>query len=200
MECREFLQRKDIGYVASFDPNDDLLVQKFMNRANIQEYRVQHLIDKFDRFYDDHKPKIYGKPFEPIKMTKKGNKLVNQGLIALAEMQVGKRTRIFDYYVIGENSQTVSIQDQGLIDQCAITRITTSGGNIIQRQSTVFYSVFFDRFIPDCTVRETGIVDSELGNSKLLLRTVLPNTVDQIPHRQSFDTIFVAHVVYSGSV
>lgn len=201
MEVREFLLKRDIGYAATFDLKDAELVQKFMNRINIQEYRVQSLYDKFDRFYDDHKPKIYGKPFEPTQMAKSGNKLVNEGLIALAEFQVGKRTRQFNHYVIGEDDTTVSVTDDHLYDEVSGGRVNIpqSGGNFIQRQSTIFYAVFFSKTVVDCTVKETGIVDAMTQTSdRMLLRTILPSPY--IKHAKNFDTIFVGHIIYSGSI
>ena len=200
MEVREFVIRRDIGYIASFDPKDAELVQKFMDRINIQEYRIQSLFDKLDRVYDDHKVNLYGKPFEPINMAKSGNKIVNEGLVALAAYQVGKRTKRFDFYAIGESSQAVNIRDDHLYDEVTRLRISDGGGTFIQRQSTIFYSLFFPKTLQDCTVSETGIVDSgDPVNDTMLLRTVVP-TIDRIPHKKNFDLVFVAHVIFSGSV
>lgn len=200
MEERSYVVRRDIGYGASFDLKDAELVKRYQARCNIQEYRIQSLFDKFDRFYDDHKPKIYGKPFEPIQMAKSGNKLVNEGLIALAEFQVGKRTKQFNYYVIGDDDTTVSVTDDHLFGECARVHIPTAGGTFIQRQSTIFYSTFFAKTIADCDVKETGIVDaSTQATDKMLLRTVFPLN-QEIRHRKNFDTTFVAHIIFSGSV
>lgn len=194
IECREFLQRKDKCYVATFEPKDAIEFQKHMLKVNSDgRYGVNPLLKKLDRVYNDQTTDI-----EPIKVGISGNKLVNTGLVALSEMQVGKRTRLFDYYAIGESEQPVNIRDLSLYEEVSRLRIPSAGGNFIQRQSTIFYSIFFPKTTNDCTVRETGIYDSSSGG-KLLLRTVLP-TLDNIPHKKNFDTIFVAHIIYSGSV
>ncbi len=195
MYCREFLQRKDIGYVASFEPRYADIAQAHMDRINFG-YSPRPFFKILDKIWDDHR----NQEFEVIKLAKSGNKLVNEGLIALAEMQAGKRTKTFDYYVIGESNQGVSIRDDHLYDECARIRIPDAGGTFIQRQSTVFYSVFFPKTIPSCEVSETAIVDADKqATDKMLLRTVLPE-VDNIPHKKDFDTVFVAHVIFSGSV
>ena len=196
VEFREMMIRRDIGYVASFEPKDAEVFQKHMYLCNIDNrYSVNPMLKKLDRVYNDQTTDI-----EPIKVGKSGNKLVNEGLIALAEFQVGKRTRQFNYYGIGESSQAVNIKDDHLYEEVSRLRIPDAGGTFIQRQSTVFYSVFFPKTTPDCEVAETGIMDAKnQSEDRMLLRTVLQGP-DQIPHEKDFDTIFVAHVIYSGSV
>jgi|SRR6187431_1250971 len=199
MQIREFLQRKDIGYAALFEPKDAQVVQKYMDLINIGRVQPEHLTKKFDRFYNDQTVTIQDKPFEPLAVGISGNKLVTEGLIALAEFAVGKRTKTFEYYAIGESDQGVSIRDDRLYDHHSRVRVTSVGGTFIQRQSTIFYSVFFPKTTSDCTVRETGIFDSSSeSNDKMLLRTVLPEK-DQIKHFKNRTTIFVAHIIYSGS-
>lgn len=201
VEFREMLLRRDIGYVASFEPKDAEIVQRYMDLINLGQRSPRYLLRKFDKIYDDHRNVLLqDKPIEPIKLGKSGNKLVNEGLIALAEFQVGKRTRQFNYYGIGESSQDVNIRDDALLEPVSRLRIPDAGGTFQNRQSTIFYSIFFPKTTPDCTVRETAIFDSgATTNDKMLLRTTLQGP-DQIPHKKDFDTIFVAHVIFSGSV
>ncbi len=199
LQIREFIQRKDIGYVALFEPKDAQVVQKYMDLINIGRVQPEHLTKKFDRFYNDQTVTIHDKPFEPIQVAISGNKIVNEGLIALAEFAIGKRTKRFEYYAIGESDQGVSVRDDKLYDHHSRLRISDAGGTFIQRQSTIYYSLFFPKTTNDCTVRETGIFDSSSeSNDKMLLRTVLPEQ-DQMKHIKNRTTIFVAHIIYSGS-
>ena len=200
MEWRQSVIYKDKAYAAIFDPKDAELVQKYMDFIRRNEYLVENLYDKLDRYHNDQTVTLYDKPFEPIDFFKGGNKLVNEGLIALAEFQVGKRTRQFTYYVIGDDNTSVSPTDDHLYGECARAHIPASGGTFVQRQSTIYYSLFFSKTIPDCKVAETGIVDtSSQSTDRMLLRTVLPDA-DVMNHKKNFDSIFVGHVIYSGSV
>lgn len=196
MQYRSKIMRKDIGYLATFDDKEAAIVQTEMDRINAG-YSFRGLTDVLDRCWNDHR----NLAFEPIKLTKQGNKLVNEGLIALAEMQVGKRTRRFDYYVIGEGTTPVNIRDDTLDDEHSRVRIPDAGGTFVQKQSTIFYSVFFNKGIPDGTISESAIVDAkDTVADRMLLRTVIPNAADYIPHFKTFDTVFMAHLVFSGSV
>lgn len=195
--CREFLQRKDIAYAASFEPKDAERVQNEMNKIDHTHGDPKSFFKQFDKVYDDHRLAN----FEPIKVLKAGNKLLNEGLIALAEMQMGRRTKIFSVYGIGEGTTPVNIRQFGLVNQVGPRLdIRQNGGTITNRQSTCYYSVFFPKTTDTCTISETAIFDKLLPqDDRVLLRTLFPNG-DYLEHRKDRDTIFVAHIIYSGSV
>lgn len=196
LEIREYLHRKDIGYVASFDPSDTEFIKKQQFLVNVGVLDVKYFFNQFERFWNDQTTPN----FEPRKVGKSGNKLVNEGLTALAEMQVGARSKTFGVYAIGEGAQAVSPRDDALYDEVARLDIKGNGGTIRNRGSTVYYSLFFPKTIADFDVKETAILDSlSESDDTMLLRTVLP-TAEIIEHDKDFDDIFVGHIIYSGSV
>lgn len=196
MKFREALIRKDIGYVASFEPKDSDIIKKQMRLVQLGILDPKIFFDQFERFRNDQTTPN----FEPRKVGKSGNKLVNEGLTALAEMQVGLRTKTFGVYAIGEGAQAVSPRDDELYDEVSRLNILQNGGTVRNRGSTCYYSLFFPKTIDDFTVRETAILDSlVVTNDTMLLRTVLP-AAEVVEHDQDFDDIFVGHIIYSGSV
>lgn len=195
-EVREFLQRKDIAYAAAFDPKDTYLVKKDMQLVQAGIYDPEYFFNKFERFWNDQTTVN----FEPLQVGRSGNKLVNEGLIALAEMQAGKRQKIFNIYAIGKGKTAVSIKDDALVDEITRLEIVPNGGTLLNRGSTMYYSLFFPKTIADVDVSETAILDSLVNTADtMLLRTVFP-TAEIIEHDKDFDDIFVGHIIYSGSV
>ena len=194
MQVRDYLQRKDIGYVATFEPKDSLLIKKSMQLMNLGYIDPKQFFKQFDRSYYDKTCDI-----DPIQVSRSGNKLVNEGLTALAEMMVGARTKTFNIYAIGQGNKTVTPKDDRLDDEVARLNITDNGGTIRQRGSTVYYSLFFPKTIADFDVKETAILDGLIDtDDKMLLRTVLPSG-EVIEHDKDIDDIFVGHIIYSGS-
>jgi hypothetical protein len=196
LDVREFIQRKDIGYAASFEPQDSEFIKKQQLLVNLGVLSPKEFFSQFERHYNDQTTPN----FEPIQLGKSGNKLTNEGLTALAEMQVGKRQKIFGVYSIGEGTVSTNVRDTELVDEITRIDIIDNAGTILNRGSTTYYSVFFPKTISTITVGETAILDSlDSTSDVMLLRTVFPEA-DRVTHTINFDEIFVGHVIYSGSV
>ena len=197
---RSKIVRKDIGYAAIFSDYDTIQIKKEMELVQLGIRNPFTFFNRFDRYYDDQT--VYlgkGKFFEPEQMTKKGNKLVNEGLTSLAQCQVGTSSTIFNVYAIGSGEESVSIRNDVLSNEISRLKILDNGGTLLSRGSTVFYSLFFPKTIATVNVSETAILNSLIPDQDLmLLRTKFP-TGDYIQHTININDIFVGHVIYSGS-
>jgi len=195
-KVREFLCRKDIAYAAAFDPKDTYVIKKDMKLVQLGRKSPKTFFKNFERYYNDQTTPN----FEPLKLGRSGNKLVNEGLTQLAASQVGKSSRVFNVYAIGKGEAAVNIRNDALTDEITRINILDNAGTLINRGTTCYYSVFFPKTISDVTVKETAILDSLIQSEDLmLLRTLFP-PADQIPHVKDRDDIFVGHIIYSGSV
>lgn len=196
IDVREKLIRKDIAYAAIFDERDVPFVKKQQTMMNLGLLNPEEFYGQFERYYQDKSVES----FEPLEIGKSGNKLVNEGLIALAEMQVGKRSKTFGVYAIGEGTASVNIRDDALNDEVSRLDIIQNGGTIMNRGSTCYYSLFFPKTTASVVVTETAILDSlNTSTDTMLLRTLFP-VADRITHTVNLDEIFVGHIIYSGSI
>ena len=195
IEFREALIRRDIAYGAVFDPNDVPRLKIIHKLIQLGQVHPMAYLGQLDRVYNDQTSVL-----EPLEVTITGNKIVNEGLEALAACMVGERSQMFGMYAIGTGTTDVSIRDDALDDELSRVDIIDEGGFVINRGTTCFFSVFFPKTIPNAVVSETAILDSmDTADDTMLLRTKFP-TNEYLTHTKNLDNISVAHVIFSGSV
>ncbi len=202
IEERHAILYKDIAFGALFDPKDTFAYKKFHKKIQREDVHPNAWFNKLKRVYNDQTvyDDITKRYFEPINVTITGNKLVNEGLTAMAQCMVGKRSKMFGVYAIGGSSASVNAKDDRLIDEVARLDILDNGGFVINRGTTCYYSLFFPKTLATKTIKETAILDSlNSGTDIMLLRTVFPSN-ETLPHQKDFDDISVGHIVLTGSV
>jgi hypothetical protein len=207
------LERKGTGYCASWDLDSLSYIQKIFikirhaNAAkdfwNVKLY-TDSFSDKLDRIWHDQT--VDDPDFEPIHVGKSSNKVVNDGLVRIAELVTGSvglnsgfgaSSGFFTHFAAGAGTNAVSASDFQL--QAEVARVgLASDGFQTAAGSIMRFGGFFAPSIASCVVNEGAVLDDPT-QGVMLFRTVYPSG-QGVTHTVSQDFWTLSHSIYQYSV
>ena len=200
---REFKQCKtrviylDASYIYNFDVNDFDVVKKF-NLLGRYDPRVAPEWHKcLERFYGDQTVTFGGQVVKPIQIERSFDKIVSEGLMAIAGCLTGDDSMSFEFRGIGEGVDITPVaSDQVLGDEIDRINVNTApdGGSMSRDGSTIYSIGNHKKSIPSASVTECGIFsEQEPADDMMLDHSVFE---DPIVHVQDADVIGSTTVIY----
>jgi hypothetical protein len=201
------ITQADIGYIASFDPDDYNKLQKYYSYIKAARRKgdletKNELINYYEQFlareYQD-KTVCYELLPPTIEIGSKFDRVVFSGLERIADLTTGISGRTFNFYSIGTGTTPVLPADTRLDFEESRVSISETGFGESKGSSMVF-SANFPATLPSMSVTESGIFDRRTQSpSTMFLRTVYEGT-NIVPHIFSQTFVSVSHFVYQLSV
>jgi hypothetical protein len=196
------VQRKGVGFIALWDADDISYIIKLFSKIRhatrdkdfyTTKFLTEGFNDRLDRVYNDQT--INDKEFEPIEVDKSSNRVVNDGLVRIAEMVTGSNDAPWTHLAVGNGGNQVSMSDSFL--QTEIERVgLTSDGFQSAAGSVMRYGAFFAPSVASTQILEAGVFDDPT-EGVMFFRTVYPTG---ITHTVNSDFFSVAHSIYQVSV
>ena len=194
----------DASYMYNFHLDDFDTVRKFNIlgrydvRANIEWHKC------LERWYQDQTVTIADRTFKPIKIVRTLDRIVNEGMIQIANAICGLGTiSSFDWRVIGDGDIDLpSLADTTLSNEVDRINVNeTPEGGSLSRDGTTIYSV--GNHSKETPTPENGeftecgmVSDSSTTNDKMLDHSVFS---DPIQHTQNVDSPGSTTVIYMCS-
>jgi len=198
-------------YLATWDISDIDNTKKFFELVDalksIRDQRCISLVESFenklDRVYNDQ---TTGLDFEPIHVGKSRNKVVNDGMLRIAEFttnSLGLNTQLFTgsgvYVTIASGTGTIPVYSSDSELQFENARVQFGAEGFSLAAGTVMrFGGFFSPSIPSATISESGVFD-DFTAGVMLYRTVY-NPADQAVHVLDQDYYTISHAIYQQSV
>ena len=194
----------DASYMYNFHLDDFDTVRKFniLGRYDVKANIEWHKC--LERWYQDQTVTIADRTFKPIKIVRTLDRVVNEGMVQIANAICGLGTvSIFDWRVIGDgNIDSPSLADTTLLHEVDRINVNeTPEGGSLSRDGTTIYSVgnhSKETETPDNgEFTECGMVsDSDTTKDKMLDHSVFD---DPIQHTQNVDSPGSTTVIYMCS-
>src|SRR5438034_8977988 len=116
------VQRHGIGFCASWQTDDLSYVIKLFSKIRHATkdkdfYQVKFLTegfnDRLEKAWNDHHRVIdeNGDLFEPMEVDKSTNRVVNDGLVRIAELVTGSNNALWTHLAVGSGGNKVSMSD-----------------------------------------------------------------------------------------
>lgn len=207
------IQRHGIGYVASWDLDSLSYISKIFTKIrhataakNYWDVKLfsDSFSDKLERLWNDQT--VDDAEFEPSHVGRSTNKVVNDGLVRIAELVTGTvglnsgfgaSNGFFTHFAAGSGSNPVSASDYQL--QAEVARVgLASDGFQTAAGSIMRFGGFYAPSIASCTVNEGAVLDDPNAGT-MLFRTVYP-TGQGIAHVVNVDFFTLSHAIYQYSV
>jgi len=202
-----------VEYLATWDVSDIENTKKLFKLIDVlkqmKDRKCISLADAFDKqldraYNDQTTDKDFG---EPIQVGKSGNKIVNDGMIRIAEFvtnSLGMNTQMpFTgsgiYVTIASGTGTIPVSSSDSELQFENARVQFGAEGFSLAAGTVMrFGGFFSPSIPSATISESGVFD-DFTAGIMLYRTVY-NPMDQAVHMLDQDYYTISHAVYQQSV
>lgn len=190
---------KGVGFLASWDLNDSQYVQKLFAKIRLatrtKNYYMSRKLsegfnDKLDRIWNDQTTDI-----EPLQVVKSHNKIVNDGLVRIAEMVTGQNPPQWTHIAIGTGRNRVSASDSFLQTELSRVGLGTDGFQS-PAGSVMRYGGFYAPSVASGTIFEAAVFDDPTSGT-MFFRTVYPNPITHVVNN---DFLSVAHSIYQVSV
>lgn len=190
---------KGVGFLASWDLNDSQYVQKLFAKIRLatrtKNYYMSRKLsegfnDKLDRIWNDQTTDI-----EPLQVVKSHNKIVNDGLVRIAEMVTGQNPPQWTHIAIGTGGNRVSASDSFLQTELSRVGLGTDGFQS-PAGSVMRYGGFYAPSVASGTIFEAAVFDDPTSGT-MFFRTVYPNPITHVVNN---DFLSVAHSIYQVSV
>jgi len=207
------LERHGIGYCASWDLDSLSYISKIFTKIrhatvnkNYWEVKLysDSFSDKLDRLWNDQT--VDDTEFEPTHVGKSTNKVVNDGLVRIAELVTnsvglnsgfGAANGYFTHFAAGSGSNPVSASDYQLQSEVARVGLASDGFQTAAG-AIMRFGGFFAPSIASCTVNEGAVFDDP-NSGVMLFRTVYP-TGQGVTHTVNVDFFTLSHALYQYSV
>ena len=200
------ISQVDIGYVASFDPNDYIKLQKFYQHIKLARQtnnlaRKNELVQYYEQFLTrKHQDKTvcYEWIPEPLDITSKFDRVVFSGLERIADLVTGTASLFFTHYAIGTGSTPVLPSDTELdFEESRVSMVET--GFAESKGSSMVFAASFPTTLPSMSVTESGIFDRKEFPGTMLLRTTYTGS-NIVSHVFNQKFVNCSHFVYQLSV
>jgi hypothetical protein len=140
-----------------------------------------------------------------LTVTKSKNKVVNDGLVRIAELVTGSvglnsstsGNGYFTHFAAGSGSNPVSASDYQLQQEVARVGLGSDGFQTAAG-SIMRFGGFFAPTIASCTVTESGVFDDP-NAGVMLFRTIYSGTAI-VNHTVNADFFTLSHSIYQNSV
>jgi len=200
-----------IEYLATWDIVDMEDTKRFFRLVDIlkgaRDKKCISLVEAFEkkleRVLNDQ---TTGPDFEPLHVGKAGNKVVNDGMLRIAEFttnSLGMNTQLFTgsgvYVTIASGTGTIPVSSADSELQFENARVQFGAEGFSLAAGTVMrFGGFFSPSIPSATISESGVFD-DFTAGIMLYRTVY-NPADQAVHVLDQDYYTISHAIYQQSV
>jgi len=200
-----------VEYLATWDISDIENTRMFFRLVDVlkqaRDKRCIVLANAFDkkleRVYNDQ---TTDKDFEPLHVGKSGNKVVNDGMLRIAEFvtnSLGMNTQLFTgsgvYVTIASGTGTIPVSSSDSELQFENARVQFGAEGFSLAAGTIMrFGGFFSPSIPSATISESGTFD-DFTAGIMLYRTVY-NPADQAVHVLDNDYYTISHAIYQQSV
>jgi hypothetical protein len=196
------VQRKGIGYIALWDQEDLPYIVKLFSKIRhatrdhdfyATKFLTEGFNDRLDRIYCDQT--VDDKEFEPLEVDKSSNRVVNDGLVRIAELVTGANNALWTHLAVGGGGNKVSMSDSFL--QTELQRVgLNSDGFQSAAGSVMRYGAFFSPSVSTSQILEAGVFDDPT-EGVMFFRTVYPTGITHVVNADFFS---VAHSIYQVSV
>jgi hypothetical protein len=148
------------------------MVDKMLHKIRNQQIPADTFENKLMRYYNDQstdiEPIIIGEP--------KTDLVVNNGLIRIAQLVVGKSNAVFNSYASGTGTSVERASDSGLSNENWRVSLLTSG-YAEAMGTTMRFAGKFPTTMPGATITEGGVFDTGAAFSgTMLFRTLYPSS------------------------
>ena len=196
----------DASYLYTFDLGDSGYIRKLclLNRTNILHVKEWHRL--LERWFNDQTVRMYGNMniIKPIKISRTFDRVVNEGMEAVAGYIVGGQfSTIFDYRTIGDGTVSeASPSDKILSNEVDRINVNTSpeGGSLSKDGSTIYSIGNHAKSVPtpaNGEFTECGMHNTDDANTdKMLDHSIFE---DPVPHVQNSDAPGSTTVIYMCS-
>ena len=200
------ISQVDVGYVASFDPNDYNKLQKFFSkikqaRTDNNLFLKNELVQYYEQFLSrKYQDKSVCDEFipEPLNITSKFDRVVFSGLERIADLVTGSESLFFTHYAIGTGTAPVLPSDTELdFEESRVSMVDT--GFAESKGSSMVFAASFPTTLPSMNVTESGIFDRATFPGTMLLRTLYTGS-NIVPHVFNQTFVNCSHFVYQLSV
>lgn len=183
---------KGIGYLASWDLRDyDFIRNLFRTIRALNDGVIATDFNyKLERIWNDQTTDI-----EPLEVVKGSNKIVNEGLVRIAEMITGQNPPLWTHMAVGSGPNRVSASDAFLQTELSRVALGTDGFQS-PAGSVMRYGGFFAPSVASAQIVEAAVFDDPTSGV-MFFRTVYPNPVTHVVNSDFFS---VAHSIYQVSV
>lgn len=181
----------------------DLRSQDFVKKI-FERIRLTHVDDFSDRLLRVWNDQTVEKEFEPLQIATAKNKVVNDGLVRIAELVTqtvglntgfGTSSGYFTHFACGSGVNAVSASDYQLQNEIARVGLADSGFQTAAG-SIMRFGGFFAPSIASATINEAAVFDDP-NAGVMLFRTVYPSGVT---HVVNVDFFTLSHTIYQYSV
>lgn len=199
------------GYAALWDLSSMPSVHKYFKRIrdavsardwHTADMTLESFDSKLERAFNDQ---TTDSEFEPLTVVKSKNKVVNDGLVRIAELATGSvginsgssGNGYFTHFAAGSGSNPVSASDYALQQEVARVGLGSDGFQTAAG-SIMRFGGFFAPTIASCTVTESGVFDDP-NAGVMLFRTIYSGS-SIISHTVNADYMTLSHSIYQNSV
>ena len=187
----------DASYLYSFAVSDSDIVRKLCLYNRYHEGHILRWHYLLERWYNDQTVCINNRPIKPLQIQRTFDKIVNEGLEAIAKCLIGQDAGIFNFAAIGDGDVDEALPgDKTLTSEVFRMDVTqtSEGGSLSRDGSTIYVVANFPNTIAQTTFTETGVFNSgDLANDIMLDHSVFPSGID---HDQNEDAQGVTTVIY----
>ncbi len=190
----------DASYLYTFHLDDFDYVRKLnlLTRYGANPKQWHALLERWlnDQTVRNHNGVI----IKPIQIVRTFDRVVNEGLEAIAMCITGEGSETFPFRAIGEGSPASAIpSDKTLVDE--INRINVfesiEGGSVTRDGSTVYSIGNHPKSVPSASVTECGMFSEELPANDLMFEHSIFET--PVSHTANADAIGSTTVIYMCS-
>jgi hypothetical protein len=206
------LERRGTGYAAVWDLSSMPSIRKYFRlirqaTANRDWHTADMTLESFDkkleRVFNDQT--VPDNDFQPLTVVKSKNKVVNDGLVRIAELATGSvglnsstsGSGYFTHFAAGSGSNPVSASDYALQQEVARVGLGSDGFQTAAG-SIMRFGGFFAPTIASCTVTEAGVFDDP-NAGVMLFRTIYSGNAI-VNHTVNADYFTLSHSIYQNSV
>lgn len=181
-----------IGYLATWDLKDYDYVRNWFRtiRAMKNGALASDFSIKLERVWNDQTTDI-----EPIEVVQGRNRIVNDGLVRVAELITGSSSSLWTHLAVGNGISPVSMSDSFLQSEIERVALGTDGFQT-PAGSVLRYGGFFSPSVNTSLISEAGVFDDPTEGI-MFFRTVYTTPIN---HVVNVDFFSVAHSIYQVSV
>ena len=196
----------DANYLYNFRVQDMTIVSKYnmLGRYDIRAVKEWH--NACERWYNDQTVSLgfdiaSTTNIKPIKIVRKFDRIVNEGLELVAKMLLGESGTLFKYHAIGEGDAEEALpSDTAMVDQISRIDVTkaSDGGSLSRDGSTIYIVGMHPASLGSASITETGVFNHSDPTKDLMLdHTVFPTP---IVHDQFEDSAGSTTIIYMCGV
>jgi len=204
---REFKESKtriiflDASYLYNFHLDDFDYIRKLNLLMRRQPLLVREWHKILERWFNDQTVRDNkGYSIKPIQISRTFDRVVNEGLEAIAQCIVGQGEFSFPFRGIGEGVTPLALpSDKTLVDEVDRMNVFTSvEGGVVTRDGSTIYSIGnHGKSVASASITECGMFSDELPANDIMFEHSIFET--PVVHVQNADSVGSTTVIYMCS-